>query len=65
MNPIKEYRFENGITQAELAARIGANQNTVSQYENGKRLPNVRIAHRLSEVLECSVKELLKEMEEG
>lgn len=36
-NRLKEIRAEFGFTQGEFAERLGINQNTLSQYENGKR----------------------------
>lgn len=36
----KEYG-EKGITQEKLAAKIGVSQTTLSEWENGKKTPNL------------------------
>lgn len=42
---IKELRLERGLSQKELADKIGVATNTISQYESGKSktkyLPNL------------------------
>ena len=44
-------RKEKGLTQAELAARIGIAQRTVAAYEGGERRPSVDVAKRLAREL--------------
>ncbi|MBF0807743.1 XRE family transcriptional regulator [Rothia nasimurium] len=39
---LRELRKDTGITQAQLAERLGVSQHRVSQIENGN-LPNVKI----------------------
>ncbi len=34
---IRKYRIEQGLTQAELAKRLGVHRDTVSRVETGKR----------------------------
>ena len=55
---IKQYRRKVGLTQAEIAKRLNSSQNTISQYESGKRMPTVKKLLELSTLLECSVDEL-------
>lgn len=55
---IKQYRRKAGLTQAEMAKRLNSSQNTISQYESGKRMPTVKKLLELSTLLECSVDEL-------
>ena len=43
-------RKEKGLTQAELAQRVGIAQRTVAAYENGERRP-VKVAKKIGEVL--------------
>ena len=49
------------LTQEELASRIGVKSNTISQYELGKRNPNVQMLKKIAEVLNCTVDDLIKE----
>ena len=56
---IRAKRIEKNMTQAEIAARIGVNQNTVSQWETGERMPRAVMIIQLAKVLDCTVDELL------
>lgn len=56
---IKELRIECGLTQKELANKIGAAQNTISQYENGTAKASIEIIVRLAEVLNTTTDYLL------
>lgn len=38
-----------GLTQAELASRIGSSQPTIARWESGRQLPSVRSLLRLAE----------------
>lgn len=53
---IRAARMERGLTQGELAARIGVSQGTISFWENGAELPTVEhvilLALELPEVVE-------------
>lgn len=56
---IRSYRKALGMTQAELAEKLGLAPNTLSQYETGKREPDMDTLSRLADALEVSVDELL------
>ncbi|MGE4276323.1 MAG: helix-turn-helix transcriptional regulator [Lawsonibacter sp.] len=55
---IKQCRKAAGLTQTELAGALDVAQNTISQYESGKRTPTVKKLLALSMLLGCSVDEL-------
>lgn len=57
---IKQYRMAAGLTQKELAGVLNASQNTISQYESGKRTPTVKKLLELSTLFGCSVDELTR-----
>ena len=44
---LKDSRRRAGLTQAELAARAGTSQATVSAYESGRKQPSVDTLSRL------------------
>lgn len=48
---LKNARNALGISQAKLGVRIGTVKNTISQYEHGKRLPDVPTFLKLCEIL--------------
>ena len=53
---IRAARKERGLTQGELAARLGVNQSTISFWENGTESPTVEhvivLALELPQVIE-------------
>lgn len=55
---IKQYRIAAGLTQAEMAQSLEASQNTISQYETGKRTPTIKNLIKISVLLGCSVDDL-------
>lgn len=54
-NRLKTYRTGAGLTQAELAARIGVSRKTVNTIENGVFVPSTVLALRIATVLGCKV----------
>ena len=51
---LKKYRLANGLTQADLAIKLSVSQNSISQYESGKRNPAVKRLAEIAKVLNCS-----------
>lgn len=56
---LKETRIDKGLTQEEVADRIGLTRQAVSAYESGKRQPGIDILMKLAEVYEVSIENLL------
>ena len=56
---IAEKRKENGLTQLQLAERLGITDRAVSKWENGKTMPDSSIMLELCKILGISVTELL------
>ena len=52
-------RKQRGLTQAELAERIGVTDKAVSRWERGKGFPDITLLPPLAQVLGTSVTELL------
>lgn len=46
------------VTQKTLAARTGIPQSTLSRYINGQKIPNVIIAMKIADALNCTVYDL-------
>ena len=57
-NTIREARTRHGLTQAELAIRIGVSRKTINTVENGVFVPSVLLALGLAAVLETTVEAL-------
>lgn len=47
---IKNLRKEKGLTQQELADRLGVAKSTISMYESGERRPNFQIAEAITDL---------------
>lgn len=60
MNKIKEFRRKKQLSQNDVAIIMKIKQNTFSQWENNKRLPNVRQGVQLAEILGTTVENLYK-----
>lgn len=56
---LRGLRGKEGITQAELAARLGISQNMVSDMESGKRNISTNMAKRLAEEFKVPYKAFL------
>jgi putative transcriptional regulator len=55
---MKELRSARGLTQEELAERVGVRRETVIFLEKGKYNPSLRLAYRTAQVLGTTVEEL-------
>ena len=56
---IAELRKEKGLTQKEVAEKLGVADKTISKWETGRGLPEVSLMMPLCEVLGITVNELL------
>lgn len=56
---LKQARKDAGFTQAVFANRIGINQSSYAQYENGGREPSLDRLVKIAKVLNCSTDWLL------
>ncbi len=57
-NRLKEARAQHGLTQADLAARIGVSRKTINTVENGVFVPSTTLALALAEALDMRVEAL-------
>ena len=58
---IRRLRRDRGMSQAELASRLGVSQQTVSLWEQGETNPTVENIYSIREVLEATFDELMGE----
>ena len=56
---IAELRKEKNMTQQELADKIGVTDRAISNWENGRRLPDLSLIKVVASELDISVAELL------
>lgn len=62
---IKTHRKALGITQAQLAERVGVSKYAVFSYENDRMKPTGERAKKLAEALGISLNELLADQKEN
>ena len=55
---LKLLRLSRGLTQEELACRVGTKKQSISRYENSDREPGIRTAQALADALGVSLPEL-------
>ena len=60
VNEIKERRTAAGLTQAELAERVGVTRKTVNTVENGVFTPSATLAIKLARALGVTVETLFQ-----
>lgn len=56
---IKEKRRDAGLTQEELAQKIGCATITIRQYESGKREPSITVLGKLANALGANIFDLI------
>lgn len=63
---ISECRKEKGLTQTQLAEKIGVSDKSVSRWENGRTMPDMSLYEPLCKELGINISELLyaKKMED-
>ena len=55
---LRDRRTAAGLTQAELAGRIGVSRKTINTVENGVFVPSTLLALKLAKALKCKVEDL-------
>ena len=60
MNRIREFRKKKNMSQEQVANEMKLNQHTISQWETEERIPSVKKALKLAEILETTVESLYK-----
>lgn len=60
LNSLKDERTRLGLTQAELADRVGVSRKTINTVENGVFIPSTTLALKLGKALERRVEDLFQ-----
>ncbi len=63
-NLVRQQRMLNGMTQQDLADRVGVTRQTILSIEKGKYTPSVALALSIAAVFEVSV-EAIFQLKEG
>ena len=59
MNKIKAYRKRHGLSQEELARRLGIDRSSVAKWESGCNTPKLAHLLALAKIFHCSIDELI------
>ena len=59
MNRIKEILERKGVSQTDLAHRLGNTFNMVNLYATNKVQPPIPILYKIAEILDVDIRELL------
>lgn len=60
INSLKDERARHGLTQADLAERVGVSRKTINTVENGIFVPSTILALRLAAALGRPVENLFR-----
>ncbi len=60
LNLVRQHRLMVGLTQQDLADRVGVTRQTILSIEKGKYTPSVALALCLAEVFDVSVETLFQ-----
>lgn len=52
---VVQLRKEQGISQTDLARRLGIHKNVLGRYERNEVLPSVEIARKIADILDVSL----------
>ncbi len=55
---LKQLRLASGLTQEDLARRLGTKKQNISRYENSDREPNIRTAKAIADAFGISLEDL-------
>jgi putative transcriptional regulator len=55
---IREFRARHGMTQEDLARKVGVRRETILFLEKGKYNPSLRLAHEVAKALDANIEEL-------
>jgi transcriptional regulator with XRE-family HTH domain len=62
---LREMRLEAGLTQVELAVRVGKHQAHVSRYESGQRRLDVLEVREICQALGTTLEEFARRLEKA
>lgn len=60
MEPLKNYRAKLGLSQKALGDLVGVSEATISNYETGKREPDLKTLCALADLFDCSLDMLVR-----
>ena len=65
MEKMRERRLEKGMSQVQLASRVGVWQSSITRFETGKARPKPATAKKIAAVLDFNWTEFYEEGEDA
>ena len=65
MNQLKLYRSRMGLTQEEVADKVGVSRQAVAKWEKGETLPDIESCVKMADLFEVPVDMLVRSLQEG
>lgn len=59
-NRVREMRLELGMTQGDLADRVGVSRQSINSIERERYIPSLPLALRFARVFGCTVDQLFR-----
>lgn len=56
---LRQLRENSGLTQPELAAKLGINQSNVVRFENDTKVPSLALTIQIADLFDCSLDKLV------
>jgi len=56
---LRRLRENSGLTQPELAAKLGVNQSTIVRFEKDTKTPSLALTIQIADVFGCSLDKLV------
>lgn len=60
---LRRIRTEGGLSQDEIAARVGVSRSHIGRFESGEKIPNLKMLFRLAEALGIPASDIILEVE--
>lgn len=62
---LRMLRDKSGMSQAELAEKLGVTRALIAQYETGAKSPNVILANRIAKLLGVTLNDMVRKGKEN
>jgi len=64
-NKVRELRATYGMTQEDLAARVGVSRQTIISIESGRYNPSILLAYKIAHIFERLIEDVFLCEEDG
>lgn len=65
LSRLKMYRKQNGLTQEDVAEKLGVSRQAVAKWERGETMPDIESCIKLADLYETTVDMLVRDLEKS